>query len=193
MKRKVRVGSTRNTSTAQVIPDPVETGDKEFRRLLTGFINFRSRPPHRVALTEVLHPADRSSIESQFNEALENELFGLLRTQEFRGKCMEEIKDDTNVLEGPSAIYGEYGNGCSIVNGTFRGTRSHLYGENMFVNWASNAKHVSIRILVTIYSILGYRALMQDFTQAYPQSAHYLIRKLYVQPEKNVRWNPTNC
>lgn len=56
--------------------------------------------------------------------------------------------------------------------------------DNILLNGATNVKNVSVRRLIAITEVFGYRVWHQDVGQAHLQSANSLMRKVYVRPSK---------
>lgn len=115
-------------------------------------------------LTEFLRPADQLSEYSQFEDARDKKLCGLLRREAFQVKCKEETLDDANVLGGRFVLsikdlesYAPLFKECFVVP-------HHTDMEkNMLKNSATNGKQVAVRMLVAMATIFGYRIWTQDF------------------------------
>lgn len=123
-----------------------------------GVGNLRSGSPPGIILTNVLHPADPLSENSEFDEATSKESCGLFRCRSFKVVCKEAPGMDANVLGGllvlsikcPETYEPQFKSRSFVVQGR---TDTENY---LLINYASNIKHASIRSLVAMAALFGF-------------------------------------
>ena len=138
-----------------------------------------------VHVTETLTPMDPRKDSPEFIAAKKKEIEGLLKKGTWKVVLQEEVPKDANVLNGRFVL--------TIKN---KDTDDELYkarfvvqghrdrDKKFLVHDSPNLRQSSIRLLVTVAAIFGFRIWSHDVRQAYLQSAQDLMRKVYLKPSK---------
>ena len=141
---------------------------------------------HSVHITEIIKPGDPR--ESEFDDAKREEIQGLIE----RGTW--EIVPKSSVQEGANILRGRFVLTIKDV-GTDKQRRKARYVvqgyrdrmKTSLVHDTSTAKQSSVKILVGISAIYGFRIFSIDVTQAYLQSSENLKREIYVKPSREFK------
>lgn len=181
-KRIIKLNKT------HVIPKPNDLDKSNISSLLRRLSPFNSQLPPSVLITEVLTPNDPHSTSGDFDQAIADEIVGLLNKREFRVVVKQEIGEGANILGGRFVL--------AIKN---KGTDKEMFKARYVVQghmdrdkeWlVQNSKTVSqqaIRLLISIATIFGFEIWSEDMTQAYLQGAVRILRKNYIRGKPELR------
>lgn len=189
---------------AQVVPSSIFTDSHAVERLHDQVTPFRSPPAvptssttpptipsHGIMITEVIPFGDKRNNDTRFLPAKRKELEGLLKRGTWKVVCSEDIPPDANVIGGRFVL-------C-IKNAE---TKEPLYkarfiaqghmdrDKRSIVHNSTTLQQTSIRVILAIAAIFGFRIWSTDITQAYIQSATELMRDIYIRPTKEFELAP---
>ena len=146
---------------------------------------FRSRkasnPSNKVLLTEVIHPNDPRA--QQFDKAKRREIEGLIERNTWKVVSRNEIPDISNVSNGRFVLaIKDSGTKRELWKARYvvQGQKDKM--KLSFVHDTSTARQFSIKLLVGLAALFGFRLFSTDVTQAYLQSSEELSRDVYVKP-----------
>lgn len=148
-------------------------------------------PMAKVNITEVIFPADPRHKDGRFDEAKKKELKGLWDRGTFKVVLKEDVPKDANVLGARFVLsIKDEGTKREVWKARFivQGYRDKM--KTSLVHDSANARHHSVRLLVGLAAIFGFRLFSTDVTQAYLQSREKLLRDVYVKPSKEFELGP---
>ena len=151
--------------------------------------NAPAPPPCDILLTEVVSPKDPRA--SQFADAKRKEIQGLIDRGTWKVVLKDELPDDANILKGRFVLaIKDGGTDKEIWKARYvvQGYKDHL--KQSLVHDATTAGNYSVRMLVGLASLFGFRLYSTDVTKAYLQSAESLMRDVYIQPSKEFELGP---
>ena len=173
-------------SVTQVIPDPVERGDRELLRLLHTMREHKSNDDiehPEVFSTETLGFGDPRQYSTEFTEAKRKELQGLIDRQVFSVVDKKDVPANANILRTrfllvikDSGTPEELCKARLVVRGNKDADKDTL------VHCSPNIRQSSVRIAVCVAALLDLRMWAQDVNQAYLQSDQKLQREIFVVP-----------
>jgi len=192
------IGPARPFGYAQVKAyiSPHESAQTFFSELHTAFAEYRSDTDETaVMLTEVISNQDPRASAPEMAEAKRAEIRGLLERGTFKVILREEIPKDANVLPGrfvmsiKSSEDGEVKWKARYVIGGYRDRLKHL-----MVHTTQTLQPSSVRLLLALAAIHGFKVWTSDVRQAYLQSSHTLSREVFIRnPVAEFELNPEQC
>ena len=140
-------------------------------------------PPNEVFMTEVIHPSDPRA--EKLKEAKKKEIQGLIDRRTWKIVLKDEVPADANVLGGRFVLaIKDEGTRNEVWKARFvvQGYRDKL--KTSLVHNNPNVRPHSVRLLIGLASVFGFRLFSTDVTQAYLQNADQLVRDVYLKPSK---------
>ena len=148
-----------------------------------------------IFMTEILTDADPRAHSKEMNDAKKREIRDLLRRGTFTAVIMDDIPPDANVIPGrfvlaiKSKLDGKIMFKARFVVG---GHRDRL--KEFMVHSSQTLQPQSIRILLALAVIFGFKIWTADVRQAYLQSAIKLQREVYVKTNASeFELKPNKC
>ena len=179
-------GTLRHFNLSTVMP--VNIGDQFISALHSACASLGSHPPRQVMATDVLHPADSRARSGLFDSAIEAELRGLRDRGVFKVVKQQSLPQDANILGGRFVLsIKDHGTPQEKLKARYVVQGHTDADKNVLVHNTTTLRQASVRLVVSIAAILGYRLWSQDITQAYLQSDDTLVRPVYIRPNKHDR------
>lgn len=136
-------------------------------------------------VVKIVKPEDPRSREQDFVDAKRNEAHGLMSRKIWNIVSHDKILEDSLVLGGRFVLTlknvgtpEEKAKARYIAQGYCDGDKSYV------VHDISTIRASSIRLILSVSAVMGFRLFSHDVTQAYLQSKYELTRKIYVQPKE---------
>ena len=147
------------------------------------------KPSPNIYLTEVIHPSDPRA--AKFDSAKKKEIEGLIKRGTWKIVLRDEAPKNANILGGSfvlaiidSYIEKEVWKARYVVQGHKDKLKTSL------VHDVSTARQFSVKMLVGLAVLCGFRLYSTDVTQAYLQSAENLMRDVYIKPSREFTLGP---
>lgn len=134
-----------------------------------------------IYLTEILHPTDPRASSPEMTEAKKKEIKELLRRGTFKVILKQDVPPDGNVLPGRFVLSIK-----SKIDGRILFKARYVIGghrdrmKDLLVHSTSTTQPQSVRLLLSIASILDLDVWGSDVKQAYLQARKKLERELYI-------------
>ena len=177
-------GKAKTFSITQVLPNEGRGRKEEVKRLRTTMSPLKTNET-RIQIIEIIKSSDPRYNYPEANEAFAKELAGLIDQGVFKVVIEEELRDDPNVLGAWFILcIKDINTGNEKFKARFI-VQGHTDSEKeVLLHPSPTISQRSIRLLVALAAIHGFRLCTQDVTQAYLQSALKLSRDIYLKAPK---------
>ncbi len=169
-------------------PEPRYTANYASSDTTIARVLFNERGEHcsSVYLTEVLERSDPRCYDELAQEAILNEIHGLLIQDAF------EFIRRKDIAKNPNIVPSQFVHARKNVNTPQERQKARFVvgghrdkDKLVLIHLSSNGKHLSIRIQLSVSACLQYDVEAQDFDQAYIQASG-LLRTIYIKPCKEL-------
>lgn len=171
--------------------DNILYGENFMEIMHSSMEQFVSRPHHRktapfqIHITEVLRPRDPRCSNADATKAKQKEIAELIKRGTWKIVLAEDIPLNANVMNGRFVMdIKDVETNKPFYKARFvvQGHRDQ-YKENLVHN-STKVRHSSIRTIVAIAALFGFRICTQDVANTYIQSVSKLLRDVYLKPSK---------
>ena len=171
--------------------DDLINGDSHMDALFSVTRQFRSMKPKKneggpgTFITEVLHPSDPRNDSSEASTAKRKEIESLVKRETWKVVIREEVPKGSNIINGRFVMAIK----DTETNKPYFKARFVAQGhrdkeKSVLVHNSKTVRQSSIRILLALAALFGFRIWSLDVNNAYLQSASQLLRDIYLKPGK---------
>jgi Reverse transcriptase (RNA-dependent DNA polymerase) len=154
--------------------------------LLSSFYRCTADVPSDIHVTTSLTPGDPRYSSAAAAAARAAEIDGLIKRDTWEVVRKRDLPADANVLCGRFVMtIKNIGTPEEMYKARFV-VQGHKDREKAFLTHNSaTLRHSSVKLLVSIAAIMGFRIWTHDVTQAYTQAADCLVRDVYLDPKQD--------
>ena len=172
--------------------DNLVNGESSLETLFAATKQFRStkssRIPHQpvVLITEVLHPRDPRNHTSEALKSKRKEIESLVQRGTWKVVIKEEVPSDANVISGRFVMaIKDVETDRPYFKARFVAQGHKDRDKPSLLHNTTTVRQSSIRVLLALAAIFGFRLWSIDVNNAYLQSASNLLRDVYLKPGKD--------
>ena len=135
----------------------------------------------------MLHPNDPRKDSPEFKEAIRKEIDDLIKRGTWKVVCRSEVPDDANILGGRFVLAIKNPDTDEVIYKARFVVQGHKdKDKDLLIHDSPTISVSSIRILIAIAGIFGFRIWSTYIIQAYLQSSSPLLRDIYTEATKEL-------